>query len=269
MNWTDTHNHLQDSRLPEKKGIIREMKAVGISRCVVNATSEEDWEAVEKLAQAEPGFVFPAFGIHPWKAHLAKNGWQQLLIALLEKHPVASIGECGVDRWVSQPSLEIQLPVFTDQLRIARELERPASIHCLKAWDALFAAFQKEPPPERFLMHSFGGSIEIARRLIPLGAYFSFSGYFLHPKKQAVLEVYRQLPPERIVLETDAPDMLPPAGQITHSLSEARNHPANLPAIGTRLAEALGMTADALAAITQENAAHLFPGRAEPPSPLA
>jgi len=258
MNWTDSHNHLHDTRLPEPVDVIREMKSVGISHCVVNATSEEDWRSVETLALSQPEFVYPAFGIHPWKAHLAKEGWQMRLIELLEKHPHASLGECGVDRWVSQPSLEIQLPVFTDQLRVARELERPVTIHCLKAWNGLFEAFEKEAPPPAFLMHSFGGSIEIARRLIPLGAYFSFSGYFLHSRKRAVMDVFRQLPKDRILLETDAPDMLPPSGQITHPLENSHNHPANLPSIGAALAALLGMQPHELAALTTDNARCLF-----------
>jgi len=258
MNWTDSHNHLQDPRLPEAVDVIREMKEVGISRCFVNATSEEDWHSVEKLALAEPEFVCPAFGIHPWKAHLTKKGWPQRLIELLEKHPHGSLGECGVDRWISEPSLEIQIPVFTQQLRIARELKRPVTIHCLKAWNALFEAFEKEAPPPAFLMHSFGGSIEIARRLIPLGAYFSFSGYFLHARKSAVVDVFRQLPKDRILVETDAPDMLPPSGLIIHPLEDSHNHPANLPSIGAALAASLGMQPHDLAALTTDNAMRLF-----------
>ena len=114
------------------------------------------------------------------------------------------------------------------------------------------------PAAAAFLMHSFGGSIETARRLIPLGACFSFSGHFLHPRKAAVLEVFRQLPRDRILLETDAPDMLPPDDIITHPLPENLNHPANLPAIGQALAAALGMSPADLAELTRNNAARCF-----------
>ncbi|MES2661566.1 MAG: TatD family hydrolase [Verrucomicrobiota bacterium] len=258
LHWTDSHNHLQDPRLGDPGPIIAAMKEAGITRCVVNATREADWPNVETLALADPDFISPAFGIHPWHAHTAANGWQDRLGKLLEKIPLASIGECGLDQWVSEPSLEIQRPVFIDQLLLAREMDRPVTIHCLKAWGALFDAFAETPPPLRFLMHSFGGSIEIARRLIPLGAYFSFSGHFLHPRKSAVPEVFRQIPPDRILLETDAPDMLPPAELITHSLSENHNHPANLPTIGHALAEALAMTPEDLADLNRENAQRCF-----------
>ncbi len=255
IRWTDSHNHLQDPRLG---AVIGEMKRAGIDRCVVNSTRESDWAAVENLAEAEPDLVSPAFGIHPWQAHTAGPDWLGKLAAMLELHSLASIGECGLDGWVAEPSMEVQRPVFISQLRLATEMDRAVTIHCLKAWEALFGCFEEAPPPARFLMHSFGGSIEIARRLIPLGAYFSFSGYFLHPRKSKVIEVFRQLPRERILLETDAPDMRPPEEFICHELPGNLNHPANLPAIGEALAAALGMTPAALADLTTANSRRCF-----------
>jgi len=259
-HWIDAHNHLQDPRLGDPGPVVAAMKRSGVIRCVVNATREADWTAVENLATGEPDFIVPAFGIHPWHAHTAGAGWQEKLRSLLARHPQASIGECGLDQWVTDPSTEIQRPVFIDQLRLARELDRTLTIHCLKAWGALFDCFAEAPPPPRFLMHSFGGSIETARRLLPLGAFFSFSGHFLHPRKSAVLDVFRQLPHDRILLETDAPDMLPPSEVIAHPLPENHNHPANLSAIGDALAAALAMTPEDLAEITRDNTRRIFDG---------
>lgn len=257
--WTDAHNHLQDPRLgDDSAGIVAAARAAGVSRCVVNATREEDWDAVEEIAARYPGFAFPAFGIHPWHAHTAKEGWESRLMEKLRRDPLASVGECGIDQWVSEPHVSVQMPVFLAQLRIARETKRPLTIHCLKAWGLLFDAFQAEPPPERFLMHSFGGSIETARRLLPLGAYFSFSGHFLHDRKRAALDGFKQLPMDRILLETDAPDMLPPPEMVTHPLASGHNHPANLPSIGEALAAILGMSAENLLKISSDNAARCF-----------
>lgn len=257
-HWIDAHNHLQDPRLPSGERIIADMRSMGVVKCVVNATREADWRAVADLAANHPDFIAPAFGIHPWHAHLAGDGWEEQLDGFLTEFPQASIGECGLDGWVSEPSIEVQLPVFAAQLRLARKRMRPITIHCLKAWEPLFQLFSEIPPPPGFLMHSFGGSIEIARRLIPMGACFSFSGYFLQARKSAVIEVFRQLPRDRILLETDAPDMLPPDDFIIHSLKEGSNHPANLPAIGAALAEKLGMTVENLAELSGRNARRCF-----------
>jgi TatD DNase family protein len=257
VSWTDSHNHLHDPRLGDAVPVIAAMKAVGVGRCVVNATCEADWPAVEALALAYPDFILPAFGIHPWKAHTATDGWCDRLADLLEKHPQSTIGECGLDKWISFPPMEVQVPVFHAQLALSRGTGRALTIHCLKAWGVLLESLAAQPPP-RFLMHSFGGSIETARQLLPLGAWFSFSGHFLHPRKAAVLDVFRQLPRDRILLETDAPDMPPPAEIIRHPLPENLNHPANLPAIGSAFATALGMPANELAELTRYNAAVFF-----------
>lgn len=258
--WTDAHNHLQDPRLGDSAAVIAAMRAAGVERCIVNATREQDWAAVENLALAHPDFVIPAFGIHPWQAHTAECCWRERLAGMLEKHPHSSLGECGLDQWVSTPPLEIQRSVFLDHLRLAGEMKRPVTIHCLKAWGVLFECFAEVALPGKFLMHSFGGSIETARRLIRLGAFFSFSGHFLHERKSAVIEVFRQLPRDRILLETDAPDMRPPDGFVTHPLPGNGNHPANLPAIGCALAAALGMPPEELAALTRSNAEHFRSG---------
>lgn len=256
--WIDSHNHLHDPRLGDPEPVIAAMREAGVKRCVVNATSEADWAAVAALASKHPDFVMPAFGIHPWRAHTATPGWETRLTRLLERFPRASIGECGLDGWVKVPAMEIQMPVFLGQLRLARQMDRPVTIHCLKAWQPLFDAFQQEVSPSRFLMHSFGGSIEIARRLLPMGAFFSFSGYFLHQRKSAVIEVFRQLPSDRILVETDAPDMLPPPDFVAHPLSGEWNHPANLPRIAEGLAAALGCPAEKLAELTSGNAVRCF-----------
>jgi TatD DNase family protein len=255
--WTDSHNHLHDPRLGDASPVIAAMKAAGVGRCVVNATCEADWAAVGNLALAHPDFILPAFGIHPWKAHTATDGWRERLEDLLDKHPHATLGECGLDKWVSFPPMEVQLPVFRAQLALSRRTGRPPAIHCLRVWGLLLESLAAQPPP-RFLMHSFGGSLETARQLAPMGAWFSFSGHFLHPHKAAMLDVFRQLPRDRILLETDAPDMLPPAEIIRHPLPDHLNHPANLPAIGRALAAALGMPADELADLTRANAEAFF-----------
>jgi TatD DNase family protein len=257
VSWTDSHNHLHDPRLCDALPVIAAMKAAGVGRCVVNATCEADWPAVGNLALAHPYFILPAFGIHPWKAHTATDGWCERLADLLDKHPQATLGECGLDKWVSFPPMDVQLPVFQAQLALSRETGRPLTIHCLKAWSLLLELLAAQAPP-RFLMHSFGGSLETARQLLPMGAWFSLSGYFLHPRKSGVLEVFRKLPRDRILLETDAPDMLPPAEIIRHPLPENLNHPANLPSIGQALASALGMQEDELAELTRANAAVFF-----------
>lgn len=266
MALHDSHNHLQ--RFADPARTIAEMQAAGIANCIVNGTGEDDWEAVATLAESHPDFVTPAFGLHPWKAHLRSRDWLRKLEAHLDRFPTASIGECGLDGWVAEPSLVIQREVFLPQLALARERGSAITIHALKALEPLFDAFAAEPPPKKFLLHSFGGSPELVKRLAAIGACFSFSGHFLHPRKAKVLDAFRCVPPDRLLLETDAPDMLPPPEFIDHPLPEGQNHPANLPRIAAGLAAALGIGVDRLSEITAANHARFFhrgPFKAPPP----
>lgn len=255
MSLFDSHNHLQ--RFADPARIIAEMRDAGVAGCVVNGTGEDDWEAVARLAETFPDFVQPAFGLHPWKAHRRSAPWLGVLEGFLDRFPNASIGECGLDGWVTEPSLEVQREVFLPQLAIARERRLPVTIHALKAWEPLFDAFEEEKPPEKFLLHSFGGSPELVKRLAGLGAWFSFSGYFLQPRKAKVVEAFKVVPPDRLLVETDAPDMMPPEEFVTHRTAEG-NHPANLLRIANEFAKRLEIEADALAALTATNHRTIF-----------
>ena len=244
--YFDAHNHLQ--QLPDPDDAIRAMRGAGITGCVVNGTREEDWDTVATLALRHPDFIIPAFGLHPWYAHHRSPDWLDRLQRHLDRFPSAWVGECGVDGWIEGPPLDVQSEVFLPQLKLARERSRPVAIHALKAWEPLFEALRDEAPPAGgFLMHSFGGSAETAARLARIGARFSFSGHFLHPRKAPLVEVFRGLPSDRLLLETDAPSMPPPAGFLTHPLPGGMNHPANLAAIARGLADRLGEDPERLA----------------------
>lgn len=234
----DAHLHLQDECLrPHLDEIVAELRRLDIRRWVVNGTCEADWPEVARLAETYPE-VLPAYGMHPWFIKDRSDHWEEMLSDYLsapERRAVA-VGEIGLDKWIRDHRIDEQEAVFRRQLRLAAAAQLPPVIHCLKAWGRLLEVLNSEPLPERgFLLHSFAGPVEMVDDFLELGAYFSFSGYFLQERKAAVVETFRQIPRDRILLETDAPDMLPPEDVITHPLSDeegnAINHPANLRAI--------------------------------------
>jgi TatD DNase family protein len=93
----------------------------------------------------------------------------------------------------------------------------------------LIEILESHPLPTRgFLLHSYAGSAELIPRLVKLGAYFSFSGSILKPHKRATREIFQQVPTDRLLIETDAPNMLPPDEMVQHPLPGKTNHPANL-----------------------------------------
>ena len=240
----DSHNHLADPRFDGKRDrIIEEMKSASIVHCVVNGTGPADWPVVADLAEKHPAFITPSFGLHPWRIHDSPDDWLPSLEEYLQRFPRAGLGECGLDRWMTEPDFPSQIQVFEKQLALAAKLNRPTTIHCLKAWGPLLDCLRSAPALPPILIHSFGGSLETGRELAKLGAYFSFSGYFLHQRKAKQLDIFTLLPSDRLLLETDAPDMLPPADCQKYHF-ESLNHPANLQKISQAFLDRTQITID-------------------------
>ncbi len=259
----DAHNHLQDPRLtPAREAIVTALQRERVVKMVVNGSCEEDWPAVLELARQYPQ-VLPSFGFHPWYVKERSARWQQALVRHLEAVPSA-IGEVGLDRWIKDYDLGAQEEVFVWQLRLAAERNLPLSIHCLQAWGGLLEILRAGPVPRcGFLLHSFGGPREMVEPLAELGAYFSLPGYYAHERKARQRETFRHVPPDRLLIETDAPDQLPPTERIRYPLTDAAtgkaiNHPANLGAVYRFAAELLGEPLGALAERVEGNFRRLF-----------
>jgi TatD DNase family protein len=274
----DAHNHLQDAWLvPHRATVFADLAAIPLGRAVVNGTEERDWSEVARLAREHP-FILPSYGLHPWNVGNASPRWREDLQHQLDGDPRAAIGEIGLDRWIldrARPDdsrlaglrrapLEEQVEAFTWQLGLAAGRNLPVSIHCLDAWGALADALRATPRPARgFLLHAYGGSIEMARDFAALGAYFSFNGYFLGERQSAKRETFRTLPLDRILVETDAPAMPLPAPRRTHLLpgladGNPINHPANLGAVYAGLAEVRGVAVETLEKQIEQNFERLF-----------
>lgn len=259
----DAHNHLQDDRLdPWREQIIATMPQTGLAEMIVNGSCEEDWPQVAELARRH-AWIRPAFGLHPWYVKERTSGWLDTLRGHLDKWPQAVVGEIGLDRWIENPDINTQLECFRAQMALAVELDRPATIHCLRAFGLLEETLRAIPLPRRgFLLHSYGGPAEMVPSFIKLGAYFSISPYFAHPRKAAQVETFAKIPLDRLLAETDAPDMWPP-GQlnvhlITTSDGATLNHPANLTVSYDLLAKAHGISRAELQATVATNYRALF-----------
>lgn len=257
MKWLDAHNHLHDARLAPFAGEIADALArLPLTAAVVNGTREEDWGEVRALA-ARSSYVIPAFGLHPWYVRERSPLWRENLVRALDETPGAVIGEIGLDRWVDEHDLPEQVAVFHTQMKVAAERNLPATIHCLKAWGALEEQLRAGPRPAcGFLLHSYGGPVEMVEGLAQLGAYFSFSPYFIHPRKAAAHAVFREIPLERLLVETDAPDMFPPEERNPRPLrvdGKMLNHPGNITVAYAGLAEVRGLSVDALGAQLEKN----------------
>jgi TatD DNase family protein len=263
MRFFDAHNHLQDSRLePHREAILSQLPALGIVQVMVAGSGTDDWPDVLRLA-AGHAFLRPALGVHPWYVKEQPADWLDRLTQTLRRHPRATVGEIGLDRWVQGHDLAVQLTFFRPQLDLAAALDRAATIHCLRAWGALHDELRAASRlPQGFLLHSYGGPAEMVPALTKLGAYFSVSPYFLHERKAQQLATFQRVPIDRLLIETDAPDMWPPAPINPHPLTAADgseiNHPANLIFLYERIAELRGMPLPEFSEQIAANYARLF-----------
>ena len=211
MRFYDAHNHLHDDRWPDTLAERLESgRRAGIQRMVVNGTREADWAAVARAADAFPDAVIPSFGLHPWFVPQRSPDWLSTLRAYIERYSTAGVGEIGLDRWKEGLPEAEQEEVFRQQLQVVAELNRPASIHCLRAWGRLVEIVETEPLPTRgFLLHSYGGSAELVDRLAKCGAYFSFPGAFAREQKVRQRTAFQRVPLDRLLIETDSPYLAP------------------------------------------------------------
>jgi len=226
----DAHVHLQMAPLLEHAAeAVARARQQGVRRLVVNGTKPADWPQVAELASRFPE-VIACFGVHPWEVSGCGDNWQNELARWLASTPSA-VGEVGLDRWIEPRDEAAQERVFRLQLDLARRFDRPVMIHCLRAWDWLQRVFAEEMPlPRGFLLHAYGGSPEMIPHFARQGAYFSFSGSTFEAKRVKLREALRQMPADRLLIETDAPAMLPPAEMQPSHLVDAEGKPANEPA---------------------------------------
>jgi len=226
--YYDAHCHYQDRRLSSwfaERG--SEVEGFGIRKAVVNGTKPEDWADVAKLA-SKYEYVIPSYGLHPW---FVDEGFRDALAEIenLLEERTYPIGEIGLDRWIQGYDIELQKAAFISQLRLAKVKKAPVTIHCLRAWGTLLEILQEEGPVESgFLLHSYGGPVEMVPAFLEIGGYFSISGYFAWEGKERKREAFKAVPLERLLVETDCPDMLGPETVCPERSAERVNVPSNL-----------------------------------------
>ncbi|KAG5108682.1 hypothetical protein JHK84_045589 [Glycine max] len=324
LRLLDAHCHLQDPRILSKAPhLIKTAQDTGVAYFAVNGVSEQDWHSVKQLAETYPS-VIPCFGLHPWFVKERSPNWFQTLKEYFDSTPSAAVGEIGVDKGSHGKKIDFseQIEVLRQQLELAKELNKPASVHCVRAFGDLLELMKIQklynfnevkakvcivvsvdfvkflgPFPAGVILHSYLGSAEMVHEFSKLGAYFSFSGFLMSLKASKAKKMLKMVPPDRILLETDAPDALPMSnidslyfvegdtslteellaqtttsstsgsslGNSSHVLADASmlpketlNHPANIHNVLDYVASMLEITKEELAELSYQNAVRLL-----------
>jgi TatD DNase family protein len=254
----DSHAHID---LPEfnkdRDQVLERARRRGV-RAVINAglDAESSRQALAMAKKYED--VFVAVGFHPHEASKMKEGDLESLAELTKDLRVVAIGEIGLDFYRNLSPREAQLEVFQKQLDLAVELKLPVVVHCRQAhkevYDILSAWVKVNPADNsrRGVIHCFSGDIAMARRYIELGFYISLAGSVTYPSAGDLVEVARELPLERLLLETDAPFLAPQAYR------GKRNEPAYMVHTAGKVAEIRQAPVEAVAEAAAGNTIELF-----------
>lgn len=258
--WIDSHCHLDHSKfVPENglSGVLADAKAQGVVGMLsINCQIRKEFDGLLDLVRPLEN-VWCTVGTHPHESGLdeEKSITVEELMALASSDPkVIGIGECGLDYFYKHSDLESQQVCFRKHIRACLELDKPIIIHARDADDDVIRILRDETNGQgmRGIMHCFSSSTKMGFEALDLGLHISFSGILTFKKSEELRAFAKDVPMDRLLVETDAPYLAPEPhrGQM--------NVPAYVPLTGSVLAELKGVSSDDMARITTENFINLF-----------
>ncbi len=247
----DSHCHLDYYTPAELPEILARARQAGVASLVTIGTRLSHAAEQLALAEIEPA-LWCTIGTHPH--HAAEEALPDIdAIVALTAHPkVIGIGEAGLDYFHGTAPRDVQAQAFRLQIRAARQAGLPICIHTRDAEDDTYAILkdeQEQGGPFAFLLHCFSSGRALAERAVALGGYVSFSGILTFPRSTELRAIAADLPPDRLLVETDAPYLAP----VPHR--GRRNEPAYVAHTARVLSDILGTDA---AALTTRNFGQLF-----------
>lgn len=253
----DTHCHLQtDAYSEDREQVLSEARANGLTHFMVPAIDHASFGATLRLAEANPD-IYCSLGIHPHSA----NEWSDAIAdeirqAFGNSSKVKAIGEMGIDYYYDFAPQDVQQKVFRAQIQLAQELRLPIVVHTRDSDDDVYRIVEEEyqnaaPDLPRGQFHCFSGDVPLMERAIALGFHVSFTGNITF-KKSTLGDVVRQVPLDRVLLETDSPYLTPAPYR------GKRNTPGFLRLIAEKVAEIKGIDIQVVMDQTQKNALRLF-----------
>lgn len=242
--------------------IIQNALDADVVQMVLTGTSVRNSEESARIAAAYPGVLYSTAGIHPHDAKSFDGQSIAKLKALLQKKQVVSVGECGLDFDRDFSPRDKQEQCYKAQLELAIAVQKPLFLHERAAFNR-FIAITSEYLPQlpKAVVHCFTGSLQEAKTYLDKGFYLGFTGAISDVNRFAHLkEVVHYVPLDRLLIETDAPFMLPKnvPKTILTKYHERRNEPAFLPYVAGTIAQFKGVGLDVVAKHSTENAEAFF-----------
>lgn len=248
--WVDTHGHL--FLLDEDPTAVLDRAVdAGVGWLVCPAVDVETAVQSKAIALQHPDRVLWSAGLHPHDA----SAWSEAATEIEELAKSAdAVGECGLDWYRELAPRSDQKVAFAAQLDIAAALDKPIIIHCRDAFGDVYEALEAAAIGSRAVLHCWTGGPKWTKRFRDLGVTFSFAGPLTYSTGETLRLAAEQAPPERTMVETDAPYLTP------EPLRGRSNEPAFVAFTGRALAEVWGVGESEVAASTTHTATEVFGG---------
>lgn len=253
MEFVDTHSHLYDEAFAgEEDAAVARAVESGVNRIIFPDIDSLSRDAMFSFSDRHPGVIFPCLGLHP--TSVGAN-WQEELshMEAYAGRDIWAIGEIGLDCYWSKEFLKEQQEVMRIQLEMASARDLPVIIHSRESTELIINILKDcKHLGLKGVFHAFSGSLETYRELQKLGDWYIGIGGVLTYKKASIAETVRDIPLERILLETDSPYLTPVP------FRGKRNESSYIPHIAARLAELTAIDVSEIAEVTTSNARKLF-----------
>jgi TatD DNase family protein len=250
----DSHCHLDYYTPMEFSEVLSRAAAAGVGEMVTIGTTMAQSERLPPMTEAHPN-LWCTIGVHPHHAAEAPIPTPETLAEMASHPRVIGIGESGLDYFYDRSPRDIQKDNFRAHIRGARMAGVPLCIHARDADDDIAMILQEERDREGgfdFLLHCFSSTRRLAEAALAMGGYVSFSGILTFPRSAELREIAKDVPLDRLLVETDAPYLAP------MPFRGKRNEPAWVAHTAKVLADVRGMSPEVIADLTTDNFRRLF-----------
>ena len=247
----DTHSHINMIESLSLDEIIKNAFDNGIDKIIVPSAYPADMENIMDLVNKYDN-VYGMLGIHPSEVKSWDDSFIEKIKNYAKNSKIAAIGEIGLDYYWDKSFNDLQKEVFIKQIKLANELNLPIDIHDREAHKDTYDIIQEHNNGSKVIMHCFSGSVEFAGECVKAGFYLGIGGVVTFKNAVKMKEVAKDIPLERILLETDAPYLTPVP------FRGKENQPAYVKYVAEEIASLRGISVEEVAQITTENAKTVF-----------
>ena len=261
--YIDSHAHIEGHKFEsDRTEMLERAQAAGLERILAigSGTGPGTYDCALKFAE-KYDWIFASTGLHPHEANVATQADYDEMARLAQHPKLIAWGEIGLDYFYDHSPRDIQKEVFRRQMELAREARLPIIIHCRpsnnseNAWDDCLQMLRENWAPSGLpgIMHCFTGEWKHAQAALDFGFYISFAGNVSFPKAENIRQAAKQVPLERMLIETDSPYLAP----VPHR--GKRNEPAFVVNTAEAIAQIRGISGTEIGLQTAKNFYNLFP----------